>query len=194
METIYTQTPNFLGSEVGLVLKTITVSASHPKAVEQNGRKIVKAGTVFTTPYYGLLYRDIDITDGAVEAPLMIGGRYIKSALPESVGGNEMNFQNQGLYPIDYTEAIRPNFGTAGLTKLGKVTASSSVAKTITITPVENAVGYKIYDANKKLVARIGKEQSYKTDAAGEFYVQAVGDHIYYGDGDLSEKVTVAGE
>ena len=44
MENYVLNRPNFLGSEVGLVLKTITVPASASGAVTENGRKIVKAG------------------------------------------------------------------------------------------------------------------------------------------------------
>lgn len=102
--------PNFLGSEVGLVLKTVTVPTS-ATTVEENGRKIVKAGSYFATPYKGLLFEDIDITDGARVGSLMIGGRYIDAKLPASVATHATDLAAQGLYAIAEGEVVRPDFG-----------------------------------------------------------------------------------
>ena len=51
MENYVLNRPNFLGSEVGLVLKTITVPSTENGAVTENGRKIFKSGSIFATPY-----------------------------------------------------------------------------------------------------------------------------------------------
>lgn len=102
--------PNFLGSEVGLVLKTVTVPTSATSVVE-NGRTIVKAGSYFTSPYKGLLFEDIDITDGARIGSLMIGGYYIDAKLPSSVAANATALEAQGLHAIVEGDVERPDFG-----------------------------------------------------------------------------------
>ncbi|MBP3573858.1 MAG: hypothetical protein J6J71_04550 [Prevotella sp.] len=94
--------PNWLGSEVGLVLKTTTVSSTSGETVTENGRSIIKSGTVITdaTLGKGLLWNDADVTDGAVVKSIMIGGYYIDTKLPETAG--ELGVK--GLIPIEYAE------------------------------------------------------------------------------------------
>lgn len=104
--------PNFLGSEVGLVLKTITVPAEATGTVTENGRKIVKAGSIFATPYKGLLFQDVDITDGANLGSLMVRGSYIDAKLPASAATQAEDFAKQGLYAIAEGAVTRPDFGT----------------------------------------------------------------------------------
>lgn len=105
--------PNFLGSEVGLVLKTVTVPATASvEKVTENGRTIIKAGAYFTSPYKGLLFEDIDITDGAKVGSLMIGGYYIDKKLPTSVATHVDDLVKQGLFAIEEGEVTRPeSFG-----------------------------------------------------------------------------------
>ena len=92
--------PNWLGSEVGLVLKTATVSSASGTPVTENGRKILKSGTVITDTALGkgLLWNDADVTDGAVVKSIMIGGYYIDSKLPVTAGTLDVD----GLIPIEY--------------------------------------------------------------------------------------------
>lgn len=106
MAEITLNRPNWLGSEVGMVLKTVTVSAASGTPVTENGRKILKSGTLIndTTLGYGLLYNDADITDGSAVKSIMIRGSYIDSALPTSVSTNKTILANQGLYAVAYPE------------------------------------------------------------------------------------------
>lgn len=112
MENYVLNRPNFLGSEVGLVLKTITVPASATGAVTENGRKIVKAGSIFATPYAGLLFNDVDITDGDRIGSLMIRGSYIDAKLPATAAAKAEDFAKQGLHAIAEGAVVRPDFGT----------------------------------------------------------------------------------
>lgn len=112
MENYVLNRPNFLGSEVGLVLKTITVPASATGAVTENGRKIVKAGSIFATPYAGLLFNDVDITDGDRIGSLMIRGSYIDAKLPATAAAKAEDFAKQGLYAIAEGAVVSPDFGT----------------------------------------------------------------------------------
>lgn len=93
----------WLGSEVGLVKKTVTVPTS-ATAVTENGRKIVKSGTLITdaTLGKGLLFNDVDITDGARVASMVIRGSYIDANLPVSVADVATSLASQGLYAIAY--------------------------------------------------------------------------------------------
>ena len=79
MSTLYLNRPNWLGSEVGIVQKTITLDTTFATYVTENGRKIVKSGTFVNDAVIGkgLLWNDIDITEEKKEASLMIRGSYI---------------------------------------------------------------------------------------------------------------------
>lgn len=103
---------NWLGSEVGVVKKTITVpstlAVNNTSVVEENGRKVVKSGAIFQTPYYGLLESDVDITDGDALGDLIIGGRYIDDNLPASAASVAENFIAQGLFAIEEGAVTRP--------------------------------------------------------------------------------------
>ncbi len=107
-ETVTLNRPNWLGSEVGRVLKTVTVTDASGTTDTENGRKILKSGTLIndTTLGYGLLYNDADVTDGARVTSMMIRGTYIDSKLPASVATTATTLAAQGLYAIEYPETI----------------------------------------------------------------------------------------
>lgn len=75
--------PNFLESEVGLVLKTYQISST--LGVEDDeGNKIVAAGTVYPSndaSAKGIIFEDVDVTHGDHEGSVMIAGRVIKERL-----------------------------------------------------------------------------------------------------------------
>lgn len=190
MEKIYESTPDFRGSAEGFVPKSITVSADNKNVVTEGCRKVVKAGTIITTPYTGLLYQDVDVTNGDHEGSLMYAGFYIDEKLPASASSMETEFAKHGLFPFKEGKTVRPEFGSVGLTKLDKPTISESTG-TITITEVTNAVGYRIYDGNKTAITTI-TTKSYTAPYAGDYYVQAMGDNVNYADSELSTKVTVS--
>lgn len=102
MAEITLNRPNWLGSAVGVVRKTVTVSSSSGTYATENGRKILKSGTLIndTTLGYGLLWNDADVTDGSVVKSMMIRGSYIDGKLPASVATNKATLANQGLYAI----------------------------------------------------------------------------------------------
>lgn len=188
--------PNFLGSEVGLVSKTITVPASQSTGVvDENDRKVVVAGTYFTAPYKGLLLADIDITDGDAIAPLMVAGYYIDEKLPTSVAGSASDLQKQGLFAIKEGDVTRPDFGDEDLVvQLATPTISASGA-VVTITSVTGAVGYDIYESASqsgdyaKIASVTGT--TYTADKSCYVKVKAKGDNLFYSDSDLSTAAQV---
>lgn len=195
MEKYFDNKPSFLGSEVGLVLKTITVPASNSNVVTENNRKVVKAGTIITTPYSGLLYNDVDVTDGDNIGSLMYAGYYVDAKLPKTATAQASTFAGHGLYAITEGATVRPSFGTVGLTKIATPSGSAS-AKVITITfsgesEPAGVVGYRIYDSAKTVIGTT-EEKTYTVSTAGTYYVQAIGDNVRYADSELSAAITVA--
>lgn len=106
MTEITLNRPNWLGSAVGVVRKTVTVSSTSGTPVTENGRKILKSGTLINDPTlgYGLLWNDADVTDEARVASIMIRGSYIDNKLPTSVSTSKTILAGQGLYAIEYPE------------------------------------------------------------------------------------------
>lgn len=100
--------PNWLGSEERMVLKTATVSSSSGATVTENGRTIIKSGTLITDAALGkgLLFNDADVTDGAVVKSIMIGGYYIDSKLPVSVSASATDLAAKGLHAIEYADTV----------------------------------------------------------------------------------------
>ena len=75
---IGTAIPNFLDSEVGLVTKTAQIPQSMGQT--DGDRKTVFAGTVFpanTSAATGIVFQDVDVTDGDAIGAVMVAGRVI---------------------------------------------------------------------------------------------------------------------
>lgn len=106
MAEVILNRPNWLGSEVGMVLKTTTVTEDSGATVTENGRKIIKSGTLITDANLGqgLLYNDADVTDGGELKSIMIKGSYINENLPEDISASAVQLATQGLYAIKYAE------------------------------------------------------------------------------------------
>lgn len=100
--------PNWLGSEIGELKKTITVTETSANYIIENDRKVIKSGTLISDPVlgYGLLFNDADITDGAKVAQMVVRGTYIDSKLPTSVSASKAILAMQGLYAIEYAETL----------------------------------------------------------------------------------------
>lgn len=185
---------NWLGSEVGFLSKTIQVDDT-ATTVEEDGRKIVKSGTIFTAPFYGLLLNDIDVTDGAKPAGLMIRGSYIDANLPVSASAYATNFEKQGLYAIVEPKTTRPDFGT--IAEIAPITAPNvnDANGTLSWSSIPNAVGYAIYKSSSQngsyeFVAEVDTT-SYAAKTVGYYKVKALGDNINHGDSEFSTAVNV---
>ncbi len=109
---------NFLASAVGLRKETVTVSVEY--AVEEDSKKILKAGTlvpiytelVGATPKYAVLFNDTDVTDKA-EGTVSVGGVTAGHILGNVIIGAEQpqveDLIAQGLYLEPYKEAQYPD-------------------------------------------------------------------------------------
>lgn len=79
-----TATPAFLASAEGLVRQTVQVSQTGVEA-DEYGYKIVKAGTIYPTndvSAKGILFEDVDVTDGDHEGSLVVAGWIYSDRLP----------------------------------------------------------------------------------------------------------------
>lgn len=92
---------SWVGSEVGLVLKTATIASTSVEA-GADGRKVMKAGSLVTDTALGkvLLWNDVDVTDGDRVASVMFAGYYIDSKLPTSVSASATDLAEHGLFAI----------------------------------------------------------------------------------------------
>lgn len=110
---------NFLASAVGLRKETVTVSVDY--AVEEDGKKILKAGTLVpvntgligATPRYAVLFNDTDVTDkterGAVASVSGVtAGHILRNVIIEAEQPNEEDLIAQGLYLEIYKTAQYP--------------------------------------------------------------------------------------
>lgn len=94
--------PNFLASEVGLRTVTYTFAKTFATAVTENGRKIIKAGTIYPAndaTAVGIVFQDVDITDGDRPEALMVAGHYYSDKLSASPASAVTTaFVAKGLY------------------------------------------------------------------------------------------------
>lgn len=99
---------SWVGSEVGLVLKTATIATTETTAVTENGRKIVKAGSLIEDTNLGnvLLWNDVDVTDGDRVASVMYAGYYVDAKLPTSVAASATSMASHGLFAIKFGETV----------------------------------------------------------------------------------------
>lgn len=108
-ETIGREYPNWLSSAVGLTLKTHQYNSADVVA-GSDGRKLVKSGAVISatvnssTVYYGIAYKDIDVTDGDLEGSIMVGGRVYENRLPATL----TQAQKTGLEAIGFIFDVAP--------------------------------------------------------------------------------------
>ncbi|NCC99903.1 MAG: hypothetical protein EOL95_09440 [Bacteroidia bacterium] len=191
MKETFNNRKNFLGSEVGLVKKTIGIPASTSYTAENN-RKVVVAGTIFSSPYLGILYEDVDITDGANFGSLVIRGSYIDANLPSSASDYATSMSAQGLYAIAEGSTSRPSFGTVGLTQLSAPTTSVSTS-TISWASISGAMGYNVYTSSKSLLSTLASSAlSYAVASTGLYYIQTNGDNVTYASSDLASATVSA--
>lgn len=115
-KTITLNRPNFLASEVGLVNITYTFASTFATPVTENSRKLIKAGTIYPAndaTAKGIVFEDVDITDGDKVGALMIAGRYLTDKLSATVDAKALAvFQGQGLFAQDDPTNTLPADGT----------------------------------------------------------------------------------
>lgn len=101
--------PNWLESEVGLVLKTYQIAQS--KGVDDGyGHKIVKSGTPYpddSGSAVGIVFEDVDVTSGDKPGSVMVAGRVLDAKL--SITGSKSTLSGKGFTFVD-TPAIQRGY------------------------------------------------------------------------------------
>lgn len=104
--------PNFLASEVGLIQKTRQIVK--PDATPDDGcRIIVKGGSLYKNEsgdVEGIVYEDVDVTNGDMEGSVIIAGRVLIERLDAAVFTEQVKetLTAQGLYFDHAPEITRP--------------------------------------------------------------------------------------
>lgn len=91
---------NILDSEVGLITKTRKIPAS--LGVADGKYKIVKAGTVYpsdTSSAEGIVFEDVDVTDGDALGSIIVAGRVLKARVSVDTEA-ETALKAGGLYLV----------------------------------------------------------------------------------------------
>lgn len=125
--------PNFLESEVGLVLKTMQVDDTGITA-DEYGYKTVKSGTIYPsndTNAKGIVYADTDVTHGERAASIITGGRIYKSKLPAApITAAETALKALGIVFVDAPEVSRIIIDELGYTAGTTAFQASDIAET----------------------------------------------------------------
>lgn len=78
----------FLKDDENCVRETATIAANHAQKVTRNGRVIVPMGAVIpsnTASAKGILYEDIDVTNGDHEGSIVTAGKIYGDRLPAAL-------------------------------------------------------------------------------------------------------------
>lgn len=93
-----------LESEVGLVLKTHQAGKANVSEANDEGRFILKAGTLYTDPetsVNGVVYQDYDLTEyEAYPISVVEAGRLRADRVAKEVTAKKEDFIKQGLYIV----------------------------------------------------------------------------------------------
>lgn len=90
--TTYTSTPDipWLASERSLRLVSYTAEDDNEQIETINGRKIIKSGTIYPAngaTAVGIVFNDVDVTNGDAPMSLMISGHVWEDRLNTGAGG-----------------------------------------------------------------------------------------------------------
>lgn len=94
-KTSYTNTPEFLASEHFINFST---TISDEGVVAENGKKIVKAGTVLPAndaTAKGILFHDVDVTYGPQPGALIVEGYVLEERLPVAPSAEAKTAMNE---------------------------------------------------------------------------------------------------
>lgn len=100
----YGESESILDSEKGLVTKTR--QANQAMAADVEGRKVIKAGSLYTNPDdatdIGVFFEDYDMTDyaGGYPASVVVAGRLKKAKVAAEVTAKADALKAQGLYLV----------------------------------------------------------------------------------------------
>ena len=140
---------HFLVDDETCIRTTMTIAANHAQAVTRdNGRKVVPAGAVIPSNdgnAKGILYEDIDVTEGAKMGSVVIAGTIYGGRLPASLASAAASALTNIVVLTEPT-ITRPDWfkkAWAPLT-VASVEGASSGKTVITVTGVTLGTGEKL--------------------------------------------------
>ena len=129
----------FLADDENCLRETADISASHLQKVTRNGRVIVPAGAVIPangSTAVGILYEDIDVTDGAAPGSIVTEGVIYGDLLPAALDSDAASALT-GIRVISASpKAVRPTLGRKfkALSVTSEASASASGKTKLTVT------------------------------------------------------------
>lgn len=106
--------PNFIASEVGLLQKTRQIVKDPSAVPDDANRIIVKGGSLYKNAddvAEGIVYEDVDVTNGDMEGSVIIAGRVLLERLSEPADFTaeiQEALTKNGLYFDHAPEVTRP--------------------------------------------------------------------------------------
>ena len=101
---------HFLVDDEECLRETATIAANHSQIVTLNGRKIVPAGAIVPangSTAKGILYEDIDVTDGAAAGSIVTKGKVYEDRLP-AAAESDAKTALKGIIFVNQPTALRP--------------------------------------------------------------------------------------
>lgn len=146
---------HFLADDETCLRKSMTIAATHSQAVTRdNGRKVVPAGAVIPSNdgnAVGILYEDIDVTEGAAEGSVVTEGTVYEDKLPAAIESSAEAVLT-GITVITTSPAVtRPDYFKKMWTPL-------------TVTSVEGAASGKTVISVSGVTLATGEKFQYKAD------------------------------
>ena len=146
---------HFLVNDETCIRQTMTIAANHAQAVTRdNGRKVVPAGAVIPAngaSAKGILFEDIDVTEGAKPGSVVIEGTIYGSRLPAALAEAAASALT-GIRVLTEPTITRPDY-------FGKAFVG------LTVTSVEGAASGKTVISVTGVTLDTGEKLQYKADA-----------------------------
>lgn len=190
------------GSDETCIRKTMTIAATHAQAVTRtDGRKVVPAGAVIPSNdgnAVGILYEDIDVTEGAKIGSVVTEGTVYEDKLPaaiESAAESAMtgitvittspsitrpDINNRDFAKLGVTSAEGASSGKTAITVTGYTKKSTDVYKYKTAASVDAPAlgqplpaGFSTWDGSADITATDGHKIAVAVVTAGGFVVAA---------------------
>lgn len=176
---------HFLANDEECTRKTMTIAATHLQAVTRdNGRKVVPAGAVIPSNdanAKGVLYEDIDVTEGAKAGSVVTAGVVYEDRLPAAIESTAEAVL-AGITVIETSPTVtRPDWFSREFTALtvqsAAGTAQGDTAVTVTgYTPASGeSLKYKVGDAAQTVALGSTVDSTWSTYAAGTDITAATG-------------------
>jgi hypothetical protein len=135
---------HFLVDDEACLRETATIAADHGQIVTLNGRKIVPAGAFVPSrgsSSKGLLYEDIDVTDGAAPGSIVTKGKVYEDRLPQAAN-SDAKTALAGITFVNQPTAYRPSiFGKWDALSVASAEGASSGKTALTVTGHTLATG-----------------------------------------------------